>query len=164
MPCWQSGRHGPLEIDKEFQMKESNSPLWKPPSHPEWLSAMNREGSYFNLRAVVPLDEDSLLQHARQATGLEDFGDDLWREPFVVLVKSLEEEAQLTLMGRLMARSDIILWLSTRLGVTDTLKKFPQILDEEITAPMVIVGLPRSGTSILFELLSHDPDVSVPLM
>ncbi len=42
---------------------------------------------------------------------------------FAVLVKSLEEEAQLTLMGRLMARSDIILWLSTRLRVTDTLKQ-----------------------------------------
>jgi hypothetical protein len=145
-------------------MSKLSDPMWTPPPHPEWLSAMNTEGSYFNLPAVVPLDEDSLLQHARRATGLEDFGDDLWREPFSVLVKSLEEEAQLTLMGRLMARSDIILWLSTRLGVTDTLKKFPQILDEEITAPMVIVGLPRSGTSILFELLSHDPDVSVPLM
>jgi hypothetical protein len=145
-------------------MSKLSDPMWTPPPHPEWLSAMNTEGSYFNLPAVVPLDENSLLQHARRATGLEDFGDDLWREPFSVLVKSLEEEAQLTLMGRLMARSDIILWLSTRLGVTDTLKKFPQILDEEITAPMVIVGLPRSGTSILFELLSHDPDVSVPLM
>jgi hypothetical protein len=140
------------------------SPLWTPPSHPKWLEAMNREGSYFNLPAVVPLDEESLLQHAHQATGLEDFGDDLWREPFSVLVKSLEEEAQLTLMGRLMARSDIILWLGTRLRVTDTLKQFPQILEEEITAPMVIVGLPRSGTSILFELLSQDKDVGVPLM
>jgi hypothetical protein len=125
---------------------------------------MNQEGSYFNLPAVVPLDENSLLSHACLATGLDDFGDELWREPFQVLVKSLEEEAQLTLMGRLMARSDIILWLSTRLQVTDTLKRFPQILDEEITAPMVIVGLPRSGTSILFELLSRDPDVGVPLM
>ena len=77
---------------------------------------------------------------------------------------SLEQEAQLTLMGRLMARSDIILWLSTRLQVADTLKKNPVILDEEITAPTIIVGLPRSGTSILFELLSQDSDVGVPLM
>jgi len=125
---------------------------------------MNREGSYLDLPAVVPLDEESLLQHARRTTGLDDFGDDLWREPFAVLVKSLEEEAQLTLMGRLMARSDIILWLSTRLKVTDTLRKYPQILDEQIVAPMVIVGLPRSGTSILFELLSQDQEVGVPLM
>ena len=112
----------------------------------------------------MPLDEASLLQHACQTTGLNDFGDALWREPFRVLVQSLEEEAQLTLMGRLMARSDIVLWLSARLRVIDTLKKNPQILQQKIVAPMVIVGLPRSGTSILFELLSQDPDVGVPLM
>ncbi|MEZ5573959.1 MAG: sulfotransferase [Halioglobus sp.] len=145
-------------------MNDASSPLWTPPPHPQWLSAMNREGSYFNLPAVVPLDETSLLQHAQRATGLDDFGDELWREPFRVLLQSLEEEAQLTLMGRLMARSDIVLWLSTRLNVVDTLRRHPQILEQEITAPMVIVGLPRSGTSILFELLSQDPDVGVPLM
>jgi len=138
--------------------------LWTPPPHPDWLVAVNREGSYFDLRAVVPLDEDSLTRHARLATGLDDFGDDQWREPFRVLVQSLEAEAKLTLMGRLMARSDIILWLSGRLRVTDTLKKLPQILEEEVAAPMVIVGLPRSGTSILYELLSQDPDVGVPLI
>jgi hypothetical protein len=145
-------------------MSNPDSPLWTPPPHPQWLNAMNREGSYFDLPAVVPLDEESLLRHACRATGLADFGDERWREPFRVLVKSLEQEAQLTLMGRLMARSDIVLWLSSRLRVIDTLKKYPQILDEEITAPMVIVGLPRSGTSILFELLSQDPEVGVPLM
>lgn len=145
-------------------MSKLNNAQWTPPPHPDWLSAMNLEGSYFNLPAVVPLDEDSLLQHARLTTGLEDFGDDLWREPFRVLIKSLEEEAQLTLMGRLMARSDIVLWLSTRLKVTETVKQYPQILDEEVVAPMIIAGLPRSGTSILFELLSQDPDVGVPLM
>jgi hypothetical protein len=145
-------------------MSKSTSPLWAPPPHPEWLCAMNQEGSYFNLAAVVPLDEASLLQHACRTTGLDDFGGELWLQPFRVLIQSLEEEAQLTLMGRLMARSDIILWLSTRLQVTDTLKRYPQILDEEIAAPMVIVGLPRSGTSILFELLSQDSAVGVPLM
>ena len=145
-------------------MNKQSSPLWSAPGHPDWLSAMNREGSYLNLCAVVPLDEDSLLQHACLATGLDDFGEDLWREPFRILVRSLEAEAQLTLMGRLMARNDIILWLSTRLQVTDTLKRHPEILQEDITAPMVIAGLPRSGTSILFELLSQDPDVGVPLM
>jgi hypothetical protein len=145
-------------------MSETDQPLWEPPPHPEWLSTMNREGSYLNLPAVVPLDEASLLSQVCRTTGLDDFGDDGWREPFAVLVKALEEEAQLTLMGRLMARNDIILWLSTRLRVTDTLKRHPEILEEEIVAPMFIVGLPRSGTSILFELLAQDPDVGVPLM
>lgn len=145
-------------------MTESDSPLWTAPPHPDWLVAMNREGSYFNLESVVPLDEASLVQHACKSTGLDDFGGELWQQPFRVYIKALAEEAQLTLMGRLMARNDIILWLSTRLQVTETLKRHPQILDQDIIDPMFIVGLPRSGTSILFELLSQDPDVGVPLM
>lgn len=145
-------------------MNASDQPLWTPPAHPAWLEQMNREGECLNLPAVVPLDEQSLIDHACRSTGLSDFGDELWREPFSVYIKSLEDEAQLTLMGRLMARNDIILWLSTRLNVTETLKQHPEILNETITAPMVIVGLPRSGTSILFELLAQDPDVGVPLI
>ena len=145
-------------------MGNNATPLWIPPPHPDWLDAMNREGRCLDLPAVVPLDESSLLEHARRVTSLEDFGNDSWREPFAVLVRALEEEAQLTLMGRLMARNDIILWMSTRLKVTETMRRHPEILEEEITAPMFIIGLPRSGTSILFELLSQDPDVGVPLM
>ena len=138
--------------------------MWTAPTPPEWLEIINREGSYLELSAVVPLDEQSLIAHARQRTGLEDFGDDLWREPFAVYVRALEEEAQLTLMGRLMARNDVILWLSTRLQVTATLARHPEILQQDIPAPMFIVGLPRSGTSILFELLAQDPAAGVPLM
>lgn len=145
-------------------MSKINQPQWQAPPHPEWLAAMNREGGYFNLSAVVPLDENSLLQQACSSTGLTDFGDELWREPFQILLRALEEEAQLTLMGRLMARNDIFLWLRTRLMVTDLLKRHPEILQQDIESPMVIVGLPRSGTSILYELLAQDPDVGVPLM
>ncbi|MFT5034089.1 MAG: hypothetical protein ACI89D_000877 [Bermanella sp.] len=145
-------------------MSPSSTPLWTAPAHPAWLEQMNREGGYLNLPAVVPLDEQSLIEHACRSTGLADFGDELWREPFSVYVNALEKEAQLTLMGRLMARNDTILWLSTRLKVTETLKQHPEILHEKVIAPMVIVGLPRSGTSILFELLAQDPEVGVPLM
>lgn len=145
-------------------MSNSGEPLWTAPAHPDWLAAANTEGSYFDLPAVVPLDEKSLLEHACRATGLDDFGDDDWREPFRVLLKALEEEDDLTLMGRLMARNDILIFLRTRLQVTDLLKRHPEILDEEIIAPMVIFGLPRSGTSILFELLSQDPDAGVPMI
>ena len=141
-----------------------NNPQWVAPPHPDWLAQINREGGYFNLPAVVPLDAESLLAQAQASTGLTDFGDERWREPFAVLLQSLQDEAQLTLMGRLMARSDIILWLSGRLQVVDILKRHPEILQQELIAPMVIVGLPRSGTSILFELLSRDPEVGVPQM
>jgi hypothetical protein len=125
---------------------------------------MNREGDCFDLTAVVPLDEGSLIDQACAATGLTDFGDDLWREPFGLLLRALEEEAQLTLMGRLMARHDIFLWLCNRLQITQVCKQHPEIEEQEIRSPMFILGLPRSGTSILFELLAQDPAVGVPLM
>ena len=144
-------------------MSSDQQPLWSPPAQPEWLATVNAEGEHFDLAAVVPLDQQSLIDHACRSTGLEDFGDDSWREPFGVLCKALEQEAQLTLMGRLMARNDIILWLNTRLNVAETLKRHPEIIEQHISAPMVIVGLPRSGTSILFELLAQDPEVGVPL-
>ncbi|WP_438985457.1 sulfotransferase family protein [Aequoribacter sp.] len=142
----------------------TNNPLWQAPPHPQWLSQVNDEARCFDLQAVVPLDETSLLDHAMAKTGLSDFGEDSWREPFQVYLKSVESEAQLTLFGRLMARNDLILWLTTRLEVMDWLKRYPEIEEQEVKAPMFIVGLPRSGTSILFELLAQDPDVGVPLM
>jgi hypothetical protein len=95
-------------------------------------------------------------------TGLDDFGDDHWREPFAVLLRALEDEAELNLMGRLMARSDILMWLENRLHIAAAFKRHPEIADEEIRQPLVIIGLSRSGTSILFELLSQDPDFGVP--
>jgi hypothetical protein len=139
-------------------------PQWQRPPPPAWLVAVNAEGDCLDLPAVVPLDEASLVDHARRATGLSDFGGEDWREPFRVLIAALETEAQLTLMGRLMARSDIVLWLSTRLRVAATLARHPEILEQPVTAPVFIVGLPRSGTSILFELLSCDPAFGVPLL
>ncbi|MEM0955866.1 MAG: sulfotransferase [Pseudomonadota bacterium] len=141
-----------------------NPPLWQAPAQPEWLRLVNREGRCYDLTAVVPLDETSLLAAAQTATGLNDYGDDLWREPFAALLHALESEAELTLMGRLMARSDIVLWLSTRLRVVATLAAHPEILQQPIIGPTFIVGLPRSGTSILFELLALDTNVGAPLM
>ncbi|WP_101759794.1 sulfotransferase [Oceanicoccus sp. KOV_DT_Chl] len=145
-------------------MANGTEPLWSAPDHPGWVAAINREGSYMDLMATIPLDETSLKQAACEATGLTDFGDDDWLQPFAVLLQSLEREAELTLMGRLMARHDIFMWLKTRLQVHNLLNKHPEIEQQEIHQPMVIVGLPRSGTSILFEVLWQDPAVGVPLM
>lgn len=135
---------------------------WSPPPHPDWLQRMNEEGACFDLAGVVPLDENSLLMRARETTGLADFGDDLWREPFQVLLTALETEAELTLMGRLMARSDILLWLQNRLRIVDAFRRHPEIHDQEIDRPIFITGLARSGTSVLFELLSQDPALGSP--
>lgn len=130
---------------------------WVPPERPEWLSAMNTEGSYFDLAGVVPLDSRSLIDTAIANTGLDDFGADDWREPFEILVRSLDTEANLNLMGRLMTRSDLLLTLEGRLRIEDTYKRHPEIEDEVITAPLIIVGQGRSGTSMLQNALVEDP-------
>ena len=49
---------------------------WQPRPRPDWVRRINEEGRVFDARAVVPLDEDSLLAHAIRNTGLDDFGDD----------------------------------------------------------------------------------------
>ena len=135
---------------------------WQAPPRPAWLAALNAEGEHLDLQAVVPLDEASLLTCACEGTGLSDFGEDYWREPFTILCRDLNASAELSLMGRLMARSDVLTWLQNRLRVTELLKRHPEILEQEISQPWFIIVLPRSGTSILFEVLSQDPAFGVP--
>ena len=142
----------------------SNDELaWTPPPRPEWLQRFNEEGRHMDVRNLVPLDPNELIDTAKRATGFDDFGDERWREPFHILVKSLEEEADLNFFGRLMARNDVLNWLKALLGINAAFKQYPQIADEVIDRPLIIAALPRSGSSILFELLSLDPDLGSPL-
>lgn len=134
------------------------------PKNPDWVVQANQEGEVFDLPSVVALDYDSLVNAAIKKSGLNDFGEDYWQAPLKTLCADLDQIAELTLMGRLMARNDILLWLDSRLQITDLTNKHPEILEQEVAAPMFIVGLPRSGTSILFEVLAQDPDVGVPKM
>jgi hypothetical protein len=106
---------------------------------------------------LVKLDEAKLLREARRKTGLTDFGDDDFREGLRVLLHSLNTEAQLNPMGQVMAYGMILNLLSGRLLIIDRIKKHPEILDEKIRKPLIIAGLPRTGTTILQSLLCEDP-------
>ncbi|WP_150293201.1 sulfotransferase family protein [Sphingobium estronivorans] len=129
---------------------------WRAPRRPEWVARVNAEADCLDLPALVPLDADSLLDWARRNTGLDDFGGDAWREPFSVLLHGLETEADLHLMGRMAARTEILNWLQNRLKITDLLKRNPDIHDVVIDRPLFIIGTARSGTTILYELLAQD--------
>ena len=133
---------------------------WTPPPRPDWVEKINKEGRCMDIKGIVPLDENSLIENAKANTGLSDFGDDNWYEPFGVLVRSLDEEANLNLVGRLMNRSDVLNYLEQRLKIEDTYKRHPEIDEQEIVNPMLIVGQGRSGTSVLQNMLSQDPDVN----
>jgi sulfotransferase family protein len=134
---------------------------WTPPPRPEWVDTLNKVGGNFGPNGpetVVPLDEKSLLDAATTATGLTDFGDEAWREPFGILLRDLEQ-AELTLTGRLLARIDILQSLVARLRMAETERQHPEILDQEIENPIFITGLGRTGTTILLELLGQDPNL-----
>jgi len=130
---------------------------WTPPPRPEWLAQVNTEGRYLDSANLVSLDGDELIASAQRISGFSDFGSDEWREPYAALIKAINEEADLNLFGRLMTRNDLLLWLQARLGIEAAYRQHPEIDDEVIDAPLFVTGLPRSGTSILFEILAQDP-------
>ena len=112
---------------------------------------------------LVRLDEPSFLAEASRHTGLDDFGDDGFRDPLRRLLASYESEARLTLLGRLIARRDAVRLLENRLRLVDTWRRHPEIAAEPVRAPIVIVGLPRTGTTVLHALLAQDPQNRVPM-
>ena len=131
---------------------------WQPPPRPDWVTRVNDEGRCMDITGVVPLDECSLLDAATRATGLNDFGVDDWREPFHIFIKALNEESGLNLFGRLWARHEILLLLEARLHIEATYRQHPEIDDQVITQPIIVLGQGRSGTSFLQNTLAENPD------
>jgi len=126
---------------------------------------MNLAGRGVNALGLQPinLSLDHLLQKATDNTGLEDFGENDFREPLSLLLDGLEKEADLSLLGRIMARTDLVRTLENRLGFVDLFKRNPEIAEQTIERPIFVVGPPRSGTTIFHDLLVMDSDNRVPL-
>jgi hypothetical protein len=106
---------------------------------------------------VSSFDEDSIRDAARRATGCSDFGSTEYEEPLRVLLDALQGEADLSPLGRFFARGMVQHALENRLRLQRDWNRFPQILDEHVARPLIIVGLPRTGTTILQHLLALDP-------
>src|ERR1700680_419753 len=105
-------------------------------------------------RSVVSLEPGRMREAATATTGLADFGDPWWEEPFERLCASLEGEARLHLPGRIRTRGEMQLILQNRLAMVDLWKEEPAVLREPVHAPIVVTGLGRSGTTLLHELLA----------
>ena len=125
----------------------------------------NRAGGWLEKTGLLhlPIDDAALMEAACRQTGLSDFGDDAFREPLRRLVDSLVNEARLNLMGRIAARQDILQLLVNRLQLRRDRVEFPAIASQVIAAPLFIVGLPRTGTTLLHALLGADPRNRAPL-
>ena len=113
--------------------------------------------------SVDSFHPDSLVASAVAVDGLNEFGDDDWREPLAILAESLDREAHLNDIGRMVMRQRLVDILATRLRVYHWLERFPEIEDEAIEAPLVIVGLPRTGTTMLHRTIAADPRMYAPL-
>ena len=126
------------------------------------VNLFGRAANAFGMRPVA-LDEESLLKRAIKKAGSSDFGGDDFREGLRRFLASAQSEAELTLLGRLMVQGYVTDNLVNRLRLIDWRKQHPEIEKEEIVAPLFIVGLPRTGTTILHALLEQDPTSRSPL-
>jgi hypothetical protein len=104
-----------------------------------------------------PLEPDALMAAAAAETGLGDFGDGAFRVRLDVLCHALRHEAGLSPSGVVSWYSQLVQFLKNRLLIEDVLAHHPEIRDIEIDRPIIICGLPRTGTTHLHNLISADP-------
>jgi hypothetical protein len=109
------------------------------------------------MAADCPLDADVLHAKATVDTGLEDFGDDDYRERLDVYLTALQEITGMNAPGIVNHHAQLLQWLKNRLLLTDLLTRHPEIHDIELLPPIVIAGLPRTGTTHLHNLLAAAP-------
>ena len=136
-----------------------------PPHRPFLVRSINALGRLLaRLGPALPrLDEAELLAAARKRTSLDDFGPDHFRIGLRVLIDSIEREAELNQVGRFTARKLILDLLCLRLRLIDHWKRHPEVMEEKIERPLFVLGLPRTGTTILYNLLAQDPAHRSPL-
>lgn len=106
------------------------------------------------MAADCPLDAEALHEKARTDTGLDDFGADDYRERLDVYLAALHEITDMHGPGIVNFYSQLLQLLKNRLLLTDLLTRHPEIHDIELLPPVVIAGLPRSGTTHLHNLLA----------
>ena len=113
-----------------------------------------------------PLTADALIREALGGGDPAEFGPDFgpaqFAEGLVILLSALETEANLSLVGRLAVRWDTIRCMRNLLRMRREEASAPDIIDTPIRRPLIITGLPRSGTTFLHRLLDCDPTIRSP--
>jgi len=105
------------------------------------------------------LEAGSLVEGACTRTGLDDFGGTTWEEGLTRLVDAFNTEATLTESGEMILEMRIGMLLANRLRITAVLDANPEIGDESVEGPLFIIGLPRTGTTALSNLVAADPQI-----
>jgi LPS sulfotransferase NodH len=110
-----------------------------------------------------PLSAAQLIEKAQRRAHPDDFSEPDFFEPLSRLLESCHREARLNVIGKLALRNDVIRILCNRLLLVRDRQRHTAIGNQEIREPVFIVGLPRSGTTLLHTLLAADPAHRVPL-
>ncbi|MBW0018524.1 MAG: sulfotransferase [Mycobacterium sp.] len=105
----------------------------------------------------MTFDADELEDGARAATGLQDFGSPYYREGLERIVEALNTEADLNDIGHVIQHATISNALIQRLNVEDAYRQHPEIEDQVVEGPVFVIGLPRTGTTALSQLVAADP-------
>jgi hypothetical protein len=108
-------------------------------------------------------DPESLIATACAEARSEDFGGEGWQAGLTRVTDELVDEARLSAIGVEIAYLDMVRALKNRLDVIAWRNQHPEIAEQPITAPIFIVGQPRTGTTILYDLLARDPELRAPL-
>jgi Sulfotransferase family len=108
-------------------------------------------------------DPEALIATACAEARSEDFGGDGWQDGLTRVTDELVDEARLSAIGVEIAYLDMMRALKNRLDVIAWRNQHPEIAGQKITAPIFIVGQPRTGTTILYDLLARDPELRAPL-
>ena len=107
-------------------------------------------------RQQVDLAPDALTDEAIRRTGLDDFGPGDFAPRLKAYVEAIDSDSGNTNLNRLILRNRIVRLLSSRLSLADLLRRYPEIHEIEIERPIIVVGLPRSGTTHLVNLIAAD--------
>jgi hypothetical protein len=141
----------------EMTIDETNAPLV--------IRLLNRGGAALKKAGFRSrtLTAPELIEKAKRQLKLEDFDGPDFFEPLSRLLESCQREARLNVVGRLALKNDVVRILCNRLSLVRDRKLFPDIGKQQIREPVFILGLPRSGTTLLHTLLAADPAHRVPL-
>jgi hypothetical protein len=128
------------------------------------VGALNTGGRVLQRAGVdrPRLELEPLLDTARRRSGHAELGDWEINEPLERLLRSYRDEARLTALGRITVRELVVSLLENLLHIEAERRRQPGIADEIIDAPTFIIGLPRTGTTLLHGLMSEDPANRVP--
>ena len=136
-----------------------------PPSRPTGARILNTMGRGLSVLGIETprLTGEAITKAAVRTSGFSDFGSDSYLAAMEPLLFSLEHEANLNQLGRIVLHGQIVSALASRLAVVAWEKANPDLAQAPVKAPLIIVGMPRTGTTILYETLAAAPHLRAPL-